>query len=321
MNDETAKQTDEIEPATGKNEDIIQPALTSDSLRQVEKQDHPEAKQAKQPTEYDLDFWERLTFWRKVTSIGLICFAFVLISTSVEKPAEFLVGSALAVLVALIALSQYHVSKRQWFVMREGIETTKSLLDQNERMIENASRQARSSGRQAKAAEQALFDNGKMFYMTNRAYIGGFSLGFFDAVTNKPGLPDHGKFRIDCEVVNRGKTPALNFGHVFRGVVVQVIDANTWPKPPDFDPIAQDRTVPQILPEAVEKIRGDSSEMLPEEVALIKSHDLLLVVSYKFVFNCLGIKDETYISHHIWDPDIDTFLERKDWPPQTEQTT
>ena len=249
-----------------------------DTYKEITKQDHTNQKGS---TDRWLPFILLVIFGAGLI-IGIVAMAANL--TKINKDGMYLLASVgVNVLIFIAIVVQAYIYKGQWQIM-----------------------------------DQTLKQTDDMFYAANRAYIGVTHITPYDPATNKSEISDSGKFRIDCTVVNKGKTPAVDFGHVFRGIMVEVISPSTWPQPPAFDPIDQDRIVPQILPEAVETLRGDEIAFLPEEIALINSGHLLFVVSCKFVFNCLGMGSETYIAHYIWSPNDKAFFERKDWPPKTE---
>jgi hypothetical protein len=249
------------------------------------------------------------------TVIGCVAIVIILISFVYDKTSEqvsFATVNILALLAFAVVIISAVTARMQWEVMdRQEFEMT----EQRKAM----QGQLRAMHEEQDLMQRQLEQTDKMFYMANRAYIGVKHIEIFNPVTNKSEFPDSGKFRVDYTVVNKGKTPALDFGHVFRGCFVSAV-ADPWPTLPDFDEIAGDRVASQILPEEMETIRGDTVECSPYEVALIKTDRLLFVVSCKFVFNCLGQQNETYITYHIWDPHSKGFFERKDWPPKTGKT-
>ena len=95
----------------------------------------PPSQQRVQPSEYKYDLWEAMPARDRFILVFSLIFVLVLIafSGSIEKPAEFIIQICLAVFVALVALNQYHISKRQWHAMNEGLARTDALAEMTER--------------------------------------------------------------------------------------------------------------------------------------------------------------------------------------------
>ncbi len=73
---------------------------------------------------------------------------FLALIHALDKP-EVIASSVIGIAVGFIALNQYYGSKRQWFVMQQGIVKTESLLEQNKEMIAAVKTQSRQSEIQA----------------------------------------------------------------------------------------------------------------------------------------------------------------------------
>ncbi len=215
----------------------------------------------------------------------------------------------------------------QRMAMREGLGKTQELLAQNaeivaamkdqvdlaEDALKGADEQRDLMQGQLEVMREGLEQTDKMFYMANRAYIGVDAVGVYDAVTGKQGFPAHGKFIVICHVINKGKTPALNLRNAFGGALVgRYLPREHW-KAPDF--VTTGRVVPQVLPEQNSPIIGDPTEIEKDVAAAIVRGDTIFIVSTKFDFNCLGVKDEIFIVHHVWDHKRNTFMESGNWPP------
>lgn len=189
---------------------------------------------------------------------------------------------------------------------------TKDVMERQElEMIE----QRKAMQEQLNVMRLSFAQTDKMFYEANRAYIGVESVGVYDADTGKKGFPASGKFVVVSSVVNKGRTPALHLRNAAGGAFLgRSVPREEWP-PPDFDLVPPGRPVPQILPEQVSPIYGDEQEIHRDVAAKIISGDMIFIVSTKFEFNCLGVKDEDFVVHHIWDHNRDVFVESAVWPP------
>jgi hypothetical protein len=183
-------------------------------------------------SEYQEDGWERLSFGAKFVIVTIAGIALVLIgfSPAVEKPAEFVITSILAMIVALIGLNQYYVSKRQWHSMRSGLERTDSLLDQNEQMIE-------ASKRQAKASEQSLKMAQEHLELVERPSLG---VELIEVVMHR----FEPKGAIVATIRNSGRSPAVNIEMFLTPnfYKVEEIEPNSCPDPheAEIDPIGLD---------------------------------------------------------------------------------
>lgn len=175
--------------------------------------------------------------------------------------------------------------------------------------------QAATMQRQLETMERALMQNDEMFYAANRAYVGIESPGVFDAITGEAGFPASGQFTFVCYVINKGNTPAVWLQNAFRGTFVgRNVPREEWTVP-DFNETAPGRPVPQILKDQCSPIGGDRQTVPVADAGAIIRGDLVFIVSTKLTFNCLGVKDETYIVHHLWNHRTNAFAESAVWPP------
>lgn len=212
-------KTDQINAAAPVERDEHSP-LTIQPPRSIEEQDRPKAQKSPQAAKYELDTWERMSFGRKSAAVGFVGFWLILASSYVERPAEFLVGSALAVFVALIALNQYYVSKRQWSVMERGLDETERLLQQNKAMIEAAERQANTATAQASmmreqltAMREAAKQTDKHFGIAERAYV------MIETAAFPTEFQPQGDNLVNVVILNGGRTPAMGVTITAHGIV------------------------------------------------------------------------------------------------------
>jgi len=204
----------------------------------------------------------------------------------------------------------------QLSTMKDGYIATRLLLQQNQKMIREAQTQRETMQESLAETRKALKQTDDMFYASNRAYIGSDGIGIETEDENIHRLPEDGLFRIACGVINKGHTPAIDFQHVFRLIFTEL----PVPAKPivDFKPFNENQIIPHILPDKPEMIYGDpilcESDMYKQVVI---ERTMLMIVSVKFSYTCLDIKDETFIAHHIWDVDREAFIFRRDWPAGT----
>lgn len=195
--------------------------------------------------------------------------------------------------------------------------STSKIVDIMERQENEMIQQRVTMQDSLKETRQALNQTDKMFYASNRAYVGLQNLGIESGDDDGRlihRLPEGGgQCRIGCVVINKGKTPAFNFGHVFRLIFTKLPVPN---KPAvDFQTFDENRIVPQLLVDKPETIYGDVFTCVPELYKeLVIDRTRLMILSVKFAYNCLNIRDEEYIAHYIWDVDEGEFMFRRNWP-------
>lgn len=144
------------------------------SLASISEQEIRPYRQHQEET-YHEDDWERAPFNRKFILIALIVMLLVFCGfVYAEHTAEFISTSILAVVIALIGLNQYHVTKKQWF----------------------------TSNNQAEVASKALEQSRELFIISERAYIG------LDEVVPVTEIRTDQPLTLLVNLENAGKTPA-----------------------------------------------------------------------------------------------------------------
>lgn len=192
----------------------------------------------------------------------------------------------------------------------------------NRLMVEVMDRQETEMTNQRKIARsqwQTMLDTieqtDKMFYASNRAYIGVQGIAVYDALTGEQRFPPHGNFYVIAEIVNSGKTPALNARNVFRGSFTgREVPPEQW-EVPDLQEVESGRLVAQILPDQSSPIIGDPIQVTEDMATAVLNGEIIFAISTKIDFNCLDIKDESFITHHVWDHRLNHFAESGTWPP------
>lgn len=171
------KQSTRIDRPTTPEHQSEEPLAISKPTGGIEQKIAPEAQHHTKSGEYDLDVWESRSFSSKAIAVIFIALWFVIISRAVERPAEFLVGSALAIFVGLIALNQYYISKKQWYSMQGQLEAMK----QGHSLTE------------------------EMFYVSERAYM---CISKIKIPENTLRAEEYNRFKLT--LFNGGRTPAFN---------------------------------------------------------------------------------------------------------------
>ncbi len=210
---------------------------------------------------------------------GLAAMAVALNQTNKDS-LTFFVTAGINVLIFIAIVIQAYIYKGQWQVM-----------------------------------EQAATQTDNMFYAANRAYIGIAGIGVYSTNTDEIGFPADGQFTVRVEVVNKGRTPALHLGNASRGTFIGRNAPNTEWTFPDFSKVPVGRRVAQILPDQSSPIYGDPMEIEPDIAYAIRRGEIIFTVSTLIEFNCLGIKNEELVIHHVWDHRKNHFAESAVWPP------
>lgn len=255
-------------------------------------------------------WWDKPGYW---LGIGIPLFIIAVVSLFLacryyvghpnDTPA--FVAGVIGLLTLYAIVGQALIYKKQSDLMQGALKRTDNLISQNTSLITAARRQAR-------ATEKGLDLNEKMFYHTQRAYLGITTVGLkkFGEPAEKNTLPESGKFQIVIGVVNRGQTPAFGLAHAFRlGIGEPPLSVT----PPDFGPTG--RALTSLLPDSDPLVfEGDPIELPDADYKAITNGTKILVFSVKLDFECVGERQETFVTHYIWNPQKNAFGPRRDWP-------
>ena len=134
---------------------------------------------------------------------------FIVARFYIKQPPEdtkaFIPGM-LGILTLVVIAVQVWINQRQWVVMRDGLEKTQNLINQNERFIKASQRQARAAEKALRLAEYTLAEMKHSRELEYAAMLFIADVYLSDPLENEEGEPQ----RIKASYVNVGKTPATN---------------------------------------------------------------------------------------------------------------
>lgn len=312
MNDKQKTQIDDDTSETGEQH----APLTVQESGSIQEQNRPKTQQDNKPAEYELDMWERKSFRFKAIGIGSLMLILIAITFTgkIDKPAEFIVGSFLAVFVALIALNQYHVSKRQWFAMQEGLKKSQDMLDHNERVFRDAQRKEPSDRRktmaiieaaqsQAQSAKDGLKLAEESYFEAQKAYVSvrRIELQQINAT----------QIILTTTLYNAGNTPAWDVEPKFRFCLGRFPIKETETAIPPTHP---EQILHELAAHTTAIIRGAAIDLSSNEMKDILAKEKVLIISAFLGFRCIRNRNEEIVSHHLYDPHNEVFIYRKTWP-------
>lgn len=241
---------------------------------------------------------------KRTTLIPLGIFAFIVAIWAIIKLSQLYVSPAdntkaaidgiLALLTLAVIVVQSVIIQRQWQAMQDALQRTDRLLEQNERSIEAAQRQA-------VASEQSIELTRQMYYEGQRAYL------TITAIELEHLAPD--KIRLQTVIRNNGRTPAWNATQLYR---IAILTPPVDNEPPDWPPPTREQVIRIIVPEQPQNLRGQIIDL--PEFDQIKSGEKLLIATWKVDYLCILDRKECMISHHIYDPIENVFVNRSEWP-------
>lgn len=132
--------------------------------------------------------------------IWALCFKFIPLEK--DRLLAF-IGFVVNYLILMAMFVQAYITNRQWIAMREGLDKTQRLIEQNESVIEAATRQANSATAQSAMMREGLQQNRELFELADRP-----SLGIEKIAIEKYA---DGTGRIVAIARNSGKSPAIKF--------------------------------------------------------------------------------------------------------------
>lgn len=246
------------------------------------------------------NIWESLSIGEKVsfiTILGLIL-GLIIYANVGEKTAEFYITTFFTVAVVLIALSQYHLSKKQWSAMERQLDVIddqadlmyhqltamRDALGRTDTMIEQNKSIVRASQRQAKAAEETLKQTRTHFELTERPFLG------MEKIFPSPN--QEGNISLVGIVVNSGRVIAkIVSQEVFAGLIdyTDDIENGDTPEPGEAVKALGVGFIPLHTPREL-----TYHTLTPDEWKSVVDKEVFLFVWVKIIYEGIGVADTPY---------------------------